>query len=121
MKSEKLYKELEEWGCDVQGAKERFDNDDALFRTCMELFLEDENFKKLNEEIKKNDFQEAFNAAHTIKGVAANLGLTPIYDAVSDVVQELRGGNLEASKALVPRLNTEMEKMIEIVKDCQEK
>lgn len=118
---EKLYKKLEKWGCDVPGAKERFDYDDALFLTCIDLFLEDENFKKLNEKIKNNDYQESFDAAHTIKGVAANLGLTPIYDSVSDVVQELRAGNLEASKALVLKLNTEMEKMVEIVKDCQDK
>ena len=119
MKIEKLYKELEEWGCDVQGAKERFD-DDELFATCIDLFLEDENLEKLNEEIKNNDCQESFNAAHTIKGVAANLGLTPIYDAVSDVVQELRVGKLEAGKAFMPKLNGEMEKMVEIVKNCQD-
>ena len=119
MKIEKLYKDLEKWGCDVPGAKERFD-DDELFATCINLFLEDENLKKLNEEIENNDCQEAFNAAHTIKGVSANLGLTPIYDAVSDVVQELREDKLESSRALIPKLNSEMEKMIEIVKDCQD-
>lgn len=120
MEIEKLYRKLEDWGCDVSGAKERFD-DDELFATCIDLFLEDENFKKLNEEIKNNDYQEAFNAAHTIKGVAANLGLTPIYDSVSDVVQELRVGNLKASKVLMPKLNTDMEKIVEIVKECQDK
>ena len=34
----------------------------------------------------------AFEAAHTLKGVAGNLGLKPLYDAVCHIVEPLRRG-----------------------------
>ena len=32
----------------------------------------------------------AFEAAHTLKGVTGNMGLTPLYDAVCTIVEPLR-------------------------------
>ena len=34
----------------------------------------------------------AFEAAHTLKGVTGNMGLTPLYDAVCTIVEPLRTG-----------------------------
>ncbi len=45
----------------------------------------------LLESLEKKDYQEAFNAAHTLKGSAAALGLTPLYESVCKVVEDLRG------------------------------
>ncbi len=36
------------------------------------------------------DLTGAFEAAHTLKGVAGNLGLTPLYEAVCAIVEPLR-------------------------------
>ena len=73
--------------------------DDALAR-CMgnEMFyfkligkvLEDKNFDALFESISVKDFDKAFEAAHTLKGVLGNLSLTPIYDPVCEITELLR-------------------------------
>ncbi|MDY6296345.1 MAG: Hpt domain-containing protein, partial [Schwartzia succinivorans] len=35
----------------------------------------------------------AFRHAHTLKGLTANMGLTPLYDLVVKIVEPLREGN----------------------------
>ena len=40
------------------------------------------------------DVKAAFEAAHKLKGVSANMGITPVNDIVNDLVEELRAGNL---------------------------
>ena len=40
--------------------------------------------------IDSGNLEAAFDAAHTLKGVVGNMGLTPLYKAVCDIVQPLR-------------------------------
>ena len=43
--------------------------------------------------------QDAFEAAHALKGVLGNLALTPIYDPVSEMTELLRARNTTADYA----------------------
>jgi len=81
---------LSAYGADMTGALERFVGDEALYEQCFGMFLEDPGFTQLGEALEKKDYTGAFNAAHTLKGVAGNLGLTPLYDAVCAIVEPLR-------------------------------
>ncbi|MEG0963534.1 MAG: Hpt domain-containing protein, partial [Lachnospiraceae bacterium] len=42
------------------------------------------------EAIVQKDYKNAFDYAHTLKGVAGNMGLSPIYKAICDIVEPLR-------------------------------
>ena len=48
------------------------------------------NFDRLAEAIRANDLDTAFECAHALKGVLGNLSLTPIYDPVSEMTDQLR-------------------------------
>ena len=85
-----LLKKLEDWGCDIAGAMERVVDDEELYVTCLEIFLTDENFEALGTAIAEKNLDAAFEYAHALKGVAANLGLTPVYAPVSELVEILR-------------------------------
>ena len=74
-----IIKDLRDQGCDTDGALARFLGDTEMY------------FDMLLESLEKKDYQEAFNAAHTLKGSAAALGLTPLYESVCKVVEDLRG------------------------------
>ena len=39
-----LLEELKSWGCDVDGAMERFIDDEGLYRTCLDSVMADKNF-----------------------------------------------------------------------------
>ena len=90
---EEVFKRLEEWGCDVAGALERFFDDKDLYMTCVEIVITDRNFDKLGVALEEENVLEAFDCAHTLKGVFANLGLTPMFAIVETIVEPLRGGS----------------------------
>lgn len=85
-----LIEQLQTYGADIKGAMSRFLDDEELYDSCFTAFLEDPCFAQLGQALEKKDDQEAFDAAHTLKGVAGNMGLTPMYEAISDLVESLR-------------------------------
>lgn len=90
------------YGADTQGTMERLLGDKEFYRECVYGFLEDENFLQLSEAVSAQNYEKAFENAHALKGVSANLGLTPLYASICELVESLRAG--DSSKA-VPQLN----------------
>lgn len=89
---EKIIQALEDWGCDVEGALDRFLDDKELYMTCLKTVISDHNFQKLGVALEERMVSEAFDYAHTLKGVFANLGLTPMFVIVEQIVEPLRSG-----------------------------
>lgn len=89
--SEVLKQKLKENGADVEGTLHRFMNNDALFLKFILKFKDDQNYALLKKHLDEKNYEEAFKAAHTLKGVSANLGLNPIFDRASAVTELLRG------------------------------
>ena len=56
------------------------------------LFLQDPSFNDLEKAFGEKDAEKAFRAAHTLKGVAANLGFQKLYEASSALTEDLRPG-----------------------------
>lgn len=54
------------------------------------LFLEDPSFNELQKAFASKDAETAFRAAHTLKGVAANLGLNKLSLSSSALTEDLR-------------------------------
>lgn len=67
-------------------------DDEELYAECFAMFMEDPSFVQLGEALKRQDDAAAFDAAHTLKGVAGNLGLTPLFAAICAIVEPLRCG-----------------------------
>lgn len=91
---------LVQHGFDVDGAMKRFLNNEALYIKCLKKFLTDENFAKLVGAKVAGDCEEAFKAAHTMKGFLSNLGIDKFYTALNPVVEKLRANNLDIDAEL---------------------
>lgn len=65
-------------------------SDDRIMR-YLKLFQRDTNFHVMCNAVNNNDFKTAFNAAHTLKGVALNLSLTALADQIKELTELLRG------------------------------
>ncbi|MFA6947924.1 MAG: Hpt domain-containing protein [Eubacteriales bacterium] len=89
----KIIDALLSWGCDIDGAMERFMDDEELYLSCLSIVCDDDAFAELESALRAHDIPAAFDAAHTLKGVLGNMGLTPMYDAVVEIVEPLRAGN----------------------------
>lgn len=85
-----LLKELEIYGADIKGIMERFIGDEELYCTCFNTFLNDLSFQGIGESLNAKNYEQAFEYAHALKGVSGNLGLTPLYNNVSELVEKLR-------------------------------
>ena len=59
--------------------------------------------KELTESLKEKDGECAFRAAHTLKGVCANLGLDRLYEADCELTEKLRGRQIEAARSYIRR------------------
>lgn len=103
--SEQLKQKLKENGADVEGTLHRFMGNDALFLKFILKFKDDQNYAILKEHLDQKNYEEAFKAAHTLKGVSANLGLNPIFDRASAITELLRGK--EASEVDVQKVEEE--------------
>ena len=105
---------LEAYGVDLSKTMERFLWDERLYLKCFRMLLEDPNLQKLGAALTAENYKDAFDAAHTLKGVSANMGLTPLYDAVCAIVEPLRANDCGDKDGLMQKyqvIQTEFEKV----------
>lgn len=56
------------------------------------MFLRDGSFELLQKSLAEQDYQEAFRAAHTIKGMCQNLSFDKLQASASELTESLRNG-----------------------------
>ncbi len=95
MKLKEFYREIGSSYADVTA---RLGNEEFV-RHFVLLFKDDKSFEELKESLKKGLATDAFRAAHTLKGVAANLGFSALYENAAEITEALRGGDLNAAAA----------------------
>lgn len=81
---------LKEFGADVKEGLGRCFDQEEFYLTLVGMVLEEKNFDNLQQAIKDNDLDKAFEAAHALKGVLGNLSLTPILRPVEEITELLR-------------------------------
>lgn len=87
-------------GMDVDGALERLLGNESLLDQLLDVFMSDQSFEKLERALDGGDVEGAAAAAHTLKGVAANLSMTRLQDVATRMLGDLRDGDLAAAQAL---------------------
>ncbi len=80
---------------------------------CFALrYREDDTFERLAAALDADDTEEAFRAAHTLKGSSGTLGFERLYRKASDMTEILRRGELERAKDSLPVLEEEYDNVI---------
>ena len=102
-------RQLEENGVEVESTINRFMGNEAMYLKFLVKFLDDQNCINIGKNLEAENYEEAYKCAHTLKGVAANLGLEPLQRAVSVLVEELRGKKNE--EVNVSQANEEWQKV----------
>ena len=99
---------LESVGINVEEALERFSGIEELYEKFLKKFLSDPEFSTLEKSLSESDFETAFTACHTMKGVVGNLSIIPLYKLVFEETEYLRNGTDTAGAVeLFPRLKDE--------------
>lgn len=84
---------------DYAEAIERF-CDDALLARFLQLFVSNPSYNELSTALLAHRWDEAFQAAHAMKGMAGNMGFTALYASDSALTEALRGGKPLSDVAL---------------------
>ncbi len=87
---EKFKRQLVESGADVETTLKRFMGNEAIYQKFLGKFPNDPNYANLGKNLEEGAYKEAYECAHALKGVVGNLGLMPIFERVSVLVEELR-------------------------------
>lgn len=89
---------LKEKDVNVDKALERMKGNKEAYKSFLVEFFEDPDFESLKESLDERNVKDAFDYAHGLKGMAANLGLDGVHNALSILVEILRQGSLEGTK-----------------------
>lgn len=101
-------------GGDYDEAMNRFKSE-ALVKRLLPMFLSDPSFNELTEALENGDVQTAFRAAHTLKGVCANLSLMKLCSSASEITEMLRNENLSDAKAYFPAVKADYDIAFEVI------
>ncbi|MCR5097325.1 MAG: Hpt domain-containing protein [Lachnospiraceae bacterium] len=81
---------LREYGANVDEGIARCAGKEELYLKLVGRIPADKNFAALPEALDSGDLDAAFEAAHGLKGVLANLSLTPVLEPVTRITESLR-------------------------------
>ena len=83
-------KRLKELGCNTDKGLERCLGDEEFYLAFIPDALKKERYEELETLINNKDLDAAFEAAHGLKGILANLSLDPLTEPVSELTELLR-------------------------------
>lgn len=81
---------LAEYGADTVTGLKRCVNRESMYLRLVSTVPAHAGFAKLKAAIEAGDLETAFQEAHGLKGVAANLALTPLSEPIGEMTEHLR-------------------------------
>ena len=99
----------EEINGDYEGVLSRLPKPELVQNFAIK-FLDDTSVDSLSKALEEDNMEEAFRAAHTLKGICLNLGFTGLFESAEVMTEALRPGNEHPSKEEVIVLFKRVEK-----------
>lgn len=109
---EKFYESI---GGSFRDVMTRIPSEDIIKRFILK-FENDESYKNAAAAFTQGDIKEAFLAAHTLKGVAKNLGFDRLGDAASNLTEALRNAQVLPPDELLTKVTEEYNAVIDAIK-----
>ena len=75
-----------------------------------DIFFENDCYQQLLDGMNEKNVDKAFRAAHTLKGISANMAFTQLTLISSAITECLRAGDMDGASIIFPKLKREYEK-----------
>ena len=105
-------------GGDYEDVSVRLHSDKMVQKFILK-FLDDRSYDLFCSAMAEKNYEEAFRAAHTIKGVCQNLGFTRLMEPSSEMSEALRHGWTPEADALIGRLESDYRSTVDAIRDFQ--
>ena len=89
-------------------------------RKFVGMFLKEESYHTLVQTLKEGKQEEAFRAAHTLKGVCQNLSFTALFRSSNEITEALRAKNMDEANQLIGQVTEDYERTISGVQQLLE-
>ncbi len=113
MQVQELYEKV---GGDYEGIKGRLRSDEIIKKFLLK-FPEEKNYGALVAAVECGDAEEAFAAAHAMKGVVANLSFPKLHEALAELTEQLRPGTETPDKALLQVVVKYYEEIVDVIQE----
>lgn len=104
---------------DYDEALDRFGGNSALYKRLASKFTEDPHFADMEEALARNDAEEAYRAAHALKGVSGNLSFSELYSIAGSMSALLRDGDKETAAELLPSAKQAYVRVLDALVDLE--
>lgn len=103
-------------GGDYDVMMSRMGNKEERIIKFLNKFVKDPSFENLKEALSAGNAEEAFRAAHTIKGVALNLELMDLQASSGRLTDMLRDGEIqETAQEILAQVEADYQKATECI------
>lgn len=102
---------FEMFGGDYEGVISRMLKEERVKKFILK-FKNDPTFDLLTRSTEDENYEEAFRAAHTIKGLCQNLGFERLYKSSYELTEALRGGKKPDSDSYYQQVKTDYEQIV---------
>ena len=103
---------------DYEGVLSRLRSEKMVQKFALK-FLKDSSYELLVRSLEEKNYEEAFRAAHTIKGVCQNLGFSVLGDSSSRLTEALRNGWSDDAGTLVQQVKEDYAKTTEALRSLE--
>ena len=108
-----LTDKLAAYGIDYVDAMDRMDNSEDLYKTLALKYLDNDNYAELIAAMDVGNYDDAYKAAHSLKGVSGNLSFKKIFDVSAAVSTALFQGEYQAAAEMLPDLKAAHDQVID--------
>lgn len=106
---------FEQLNLDYNELLSRFFEDEQLVTRFLKKFPADKSFEQLCKAKEAQDYKQMEVAAHTLKGIAGNLGLQSLFEPAQALVTAIRNGQQEKAPELLEKIETTYYTIIDVL------
>ena len=92
---------------------------DRLIQKFVLKFLDDGSYRLLCDSLNNGSHDEAFRAAHTIKGMCQNLAFTKLEQSSTTLTEALRSGTVSADDPMVAQVMKDYAQTVDAIRAFQ--
>lgn len=109
----------ESMGSDFEGVLGRMGSEAMVKRFALK-FLDDPSYGNLVKAVEEQNAEDAFRAAHTLKGICLNLGLDRLYKVSALLTEKLRGREFDGYEEAYDEVQKEYRNTIDAIRNMTE-
>ncbi len=106
-------------GMDLNEVLERFSGNRALLVRMIKKFPGDTAFTELSSAMGTRNYKAASEAAHSLKGLAGNLGFNSLFALAGRMNRQGKAGDYSDFESLFSELKPDYERIVEAIRELE--